>query len=85
VTRSDGKNKQLAVWLSKEDYKKLENWLDKFSTGETFSDQMRTFIHWLVSHIEGLDQTKLALKLQQTEDEKRKRKFHCLRGVMQDW
>jgi hypothetical protein len=40
VTRSDNRNTKLQVWLSKEDFEKLEQFLDKFSAGDDFSDQL---------------------------------------------
>jgi hypothetical protein len=36
VPRSDSRNTKLQVWLSKEDYEKLEQFLDKFSAGDFF-------------------------------------------------
>jgi hypothetical protein len=40
VPRSDNRNTKLQVWLSKEDFEKLEQFLDKFSAGDDFSDQL---------------------------------------------
>jgi hypothetical protein len=80
VSRGLGKNKILGVWVSEEDYPKLQEFLDKFSAGDSFSDQLRNFIHWLVSQTEGIDQTKLALKLKETEEEQKKAEFQCLRA-----
>lgn len=75
MSKADRKHKVISARIPLEDAAKLEAWLVKFSAGETFSDQMRAFIHWLVTQTEGIDQTKLALKLQQTEDENKKREF----------
>lgn len=49
------------------------------------NEQLRNFLVWLGDQTEGIDQTKLALKLQQIEDEHKAKEFHCLRGVMADW
>jgi type II secretory pathway component PulM len=38
VTRSDNRNTKLQVWLSKEDFEKLQQFLDKFSAGDLLSD-----------------------------------------------
>jgi deoxyhypusine synthase len=39
VSRGHSKNRLFNVWLSEEDYHKFEEFLDKFSVGEMFSDQ----------------------------------------------
>lgn len=59
MSRGHVKNKILGVWLSEKDYQKLEQFLDKFSTGDSFSDQLRSFIHSPVNQTEGIDQTRL--------------------------
>jgi hypothetical protein len=54
----------LQVWISKEDSEKLQQFLDKFSAGDLFLDQLRNLIHWLGEQTEGIDKTKVALKFQ---------------------
>jgi hypothetical protein len=44
-------------------FQKLQLFLDKFSAGDTMNDQLRNFLFWLVEQTEGIDQTKLALKV----------------------
>jgi hypothetical protein len=56
------------VWVSEEPYKGFEQFFEKFSAGESFSEQARHFLEWLVTQTEGLDSVKLALKLQKIED-----------------
>jgi hypothetical protein len=38
----------LGVWISKVDYEKLEQFLDKFSAGDSFLDQLK--LHLLAMH-----------------------------------
>lgn len=78
-------NKQFNVWLPEEEFEKVKAFLDKFSAGDSFSEQARNFFHWLVTQTEGIDQTRLAMRLQQIENQKKAREFHCLRGIMQDF
>ena len=85
MSRGHGTNKLLQVWVSKEDYDKLEVFLDKFSAGDTDAERRRNFFHWLAEYTEGLDQRLLDLRLQKKLDEQRAKKFHCLRGVVADW
>jgi hypothetical protein len=85
VSRGHGKNKLLQVWLSKEDYDKLEVFLDKFSAGDTDAERRKNFFHWLAQQTENLDQTILALRLKEAEDKRKAQEFHCLRGVVADW
>ena len=84
MSRGLGKNKIFGVWVSEEDYQKLQKFLGKFSAGDSFSDQLRNFIHWLVSQTEGIDQTKLALRLKETEEEQKETEFQCLRARASD-
>jgi hypothetical protein len=66
LSRGHGKNKQFHVWLPEEDFEKVKQFLDKFSAGDSFSEQARQFFHWLGNQTGGIDRTKLVLKLQQT-------------------
>jgi deoxyhypusine synthase len=58
VSRGHGKNKLFNVWLSEDDYRKFEEFLDKFSAGDSFSDRSRSFIHWLGEQTEGIDRAR---------------------------
>lgn len=44
MNKQHDQNKMLGVWLSEEDYRKFEEFLDKFSAGDSFSDRARSFI-----------------------------------------
>jgi hypothetical protein len=85
VSKRHGSNKLFQVWVSEETYKRLQEFLDKFSAGETSADRARNFLDWLSTQTEGIDQRIIDLKLQQTEEAKRKKEFHCFRGVLPDW
>jgi len=65
VSRGHGNNKLLQVWVSKEDYEKLELFLDKFSAGDTDAERRRNFFRGLAQQTENLDQTILALRLRE--------------------
>lgn len=84
MSRGHAKNVLFQVWLSKEDYDKLELFLDKFSVGDTDAERRRNFFQWLAQQTESLDQTMRTLRLKEAEDKKKAREFNCVRGVVTD-
>jgi hypothetical protein len=83
VSRGHAKNKLFQVWLSEEDYRKFEEFLDKFSAGDTDAERRRQLFHWLAEQTQSLDQTILARRLKEAEEKRKVQEFHCLNGVMQ--
>jgi hypothetical protein len=53
----------------------VQAFLDKFSAGSIFPEQARNCLDWLGKQTEGIDPTKLSLKLQQIENEQEKAEF----------
>jgi hypothetical protein len=69
----DGKwNKQFAVWLSSDKCDQFEEWLTKFSAGESLSDQFRDFIDWILEHKEEINEQFLGAKMRAADEEKQK-------------
>lgn len=54
-------------------FRKLADFFDKFSSGDSFSDQARTFLLWLADQTEGVDQRLLDQQIQKRQDEKKAR------------
>jgi hypothetical protein len=78
-------NKMISVWIPAERYDQLEEFLNKFSTGESFADQFRQFIFWILDQKEGIKTSALTLRLEEVRKKKEAEEIHCLRGVMKPW
>jgi hypothetical protein len=48
LTRGHEGNKQVSFWISQERFIQLEEFLDKFLAGGSFSEQFREFIVWTI-------------------------------------
>jgi hypothetical protein len=72
---SEDKTEFVHVRLSKQDKEALENFLDKFSSGEDFSEQFRTFCHWLKTLPEGITDKALLERKRETDKAKDKARF----------
>jgi hypothetical protein len=75
LSRGHGDNKILSVWLSKEDYEKLKKLLDQLSDGDSFSERLRSFFHWLVKLPEGVSVQTAAQRKQEIEEQKSRDRF----------
>lgn len=65
-------NKLAAAWLTAEQFEQLEEFLDKFSTGGSFSERFRQFLVWTANQKQGIDTAALALRL---EEDRKKREL----------
>jgi hypothetical protein len=69
------------TWVSKEEYDKLKAFLDKFSTGESFSQQLRQLLVWTGNPKIGVDAAVLAQKLQEVEKKRNAELEQCPRAL----
>jgi hypothetical protein len=85
--RKTGKNKMIGVWVSLEEFERFQKFLDQFSSGESFSEQVKSFVHWLGTQTEGITLETLALETLRSLGSRENLIFHRINAtcVEPDW
>ena len=65
-------NRCVSVWLTSEQYERLEEFLDKFSTGQSFSIQFRDFLVWTINQKEGINAAVIVQRLEEVRKKQKK-------------
>jgi len=85
LSKGHKETKGVHTWISTEDFEKLEDLLNKLSTGDSFSERLRQLLHLLVNRKEGISHAALAQRPNEIEKKREADQIRCLRGVMQSW